>query len=67
MEIRGARPTVAPVVQPVRQELQSEVVERPAASRDGQSAVAEIDVVEHESGDLDDLGDVNRREGEDEP
>ncbi|MER6860070.1 hypothetical protein [Streptomyces pilosus] len=55
------------MVQPVRQELQSEVVERPAASRDGQSAVAEIDVVEHESGDLDDLGDVNRREGEDEP
>lgn len=48
-------------------ELQGEFVERPGASGDGRPAVAEIDVVEHEGGDLGDPGGVDRREGEDEP
>lgn len=37
VEVRGARPPAPPVVQPVRQEVQGEVVERPGASGDGQS------------------------------
>jgi hypothetical protein len=67
VEVRGARPPAPQVVQPVRQELQGEVVERAGASGDGQPAVAEIDVVEHEGGDLGDPGGVDRHEGEDEP
>ncbi|MFI5828549.1 hypothetical protein ACIA6C_15020 [Streptomyces sp. NPDC051578] len=67
VKVRGVRPPASPVVQPVRQELQGEVVERPGGSGDGQPAVAEIDVVEHAGGDLGDPGGVDRRKGEDEP
>ncbi|MFI2765031.1 hypothetical protein ACH5A3_40395 [Streptomyces echinatus] len=67
VEVRGVRPPAAPVLQPVQQQLQGEVVERADASGDGQPAVAEVDVVEHEGGDLGDPGGVDRCEGEDEP
>lgn len=40
----------------IRQKLQGGVVERPGASGDGQPAVAEVDVIEHEGGDLGDPG-----------
>lgn len=50
--VRGAWPSVATVLQPVQQQLQGEVVERAAASGDGQPAVAKGDVVEREGDDL---------------
>lgn len=67
VEVRGVRPPVSPVLRPVQQQLQGEVVERAYASGDGQPAVAEVDVVEHERGDLGGPGGVHRGEGEDEP
>ncbi|MFJ5590088.1 hypothetical protein ACIQCG_10040 [Streptomyces noursei] len=58
------------MAQRVRQELQGEVVERAGTSGDGQPAVAEIDVIEHEGADPGGPGGpggVDRRECDDEP
>ncbi|WP_275467320.1 hypothetical protein [Streptomyces noursei] len=55
------------MAEPVRQELQGEVVERVGTSGGGQPAVTEIDVIEHEGADPGGPGGVDRREREDEP
>ncbi|MCZ0976022.1 hypothetical protein O1L55_41635 [Streptomyces albulus] len=55
------------MAEPVRQESQGEVVERAGTSGDGQPAVAEIDVIEHEGADPGGPGGVDRRECDDEP
>ncbi|MFB6566129.1 hypothetical protein [Streptomyces noursei] len=58
------------MAEPVRQELQGEVVERAGTSGDGQPAVTEIDVIEHEGADPDGPGGpggADRRERDDEP
>ncbi|MDH6624593.1 hypothetical protein M2271_002397 [Streptomyces sp. LBL] len=43
------------MLQPVRQQLQREVVERASSSGDGRPAGADVDIVEH-AGQLGDLG-----------
>ncbi|MEE6266376.1 hypothetical protein V2E29_12080 [Streptomyces diastatochromogenes] len=58
------------MAEPVRQELQGEVVERAGTSGDGQPAVTEIDVIEHEGADPGGPGGpggADRRERDDEP
>jgi hypothetical protein len=43
---RRVRPALAPVIQPVQQQSQSEVIEGSDSSSDGQAAVADVGVVE---------------------
>jgi hypothetical protein len=67
VRVRGARPAGAPVVEPFQQDPMGELVDRADAAGDGESPVAEVDVLEAQLADCLGAGGVDGCEDQDQP
>lgn len=65
--VGGTGPAVAPVVEPVQDDLPGEFVQRTRAAGDGESAIAQVDVVELKFGVRFGSGGVDGGQGDDKP